>query len=185
MNKINIIGDLFFKYGDITYGEKMSVISHSVQSALIAQEKGFPREMVVAAFLHDIGHMIPPSDLPSESMDGFGAIDHETLGAHFLQQLGFEDVITVPVKNHVQSKRYLCTIHKNYYDSLSLASQKTMEFQGGLLSTSEVAQFEADPYFRQSIELRLLDDEAKEENYDVKDSQVDYLLSLCSEVLLK
>ncbi|HMP32625.1 MAG TPA: hypothetical protein PKD85_23665, partial [Saprospiraceae bacterium] len=66
MNKINIIGDLFAQYGNTTYGENMSIISHSVQSALIAQEKGLPKEMVVAAFLHDIGHMIPLSDLPSD-----------------------------------------------------------------------------------------------------------------------
>jgi 2-amino-1-hydroxyethylphosphonate dioxygenase (glycine-forming) len=183
MDNINSIKQLFENYGNVTYGEKMTILSHSVQSALIAKSRELNDNLVVAAFLHDVGHMLPLTNETDESMGGFGAIDHETSGAKYLIDVGFNAYITEPIKNHVMSKRYLCTVNDQYHSELSDASKKTMEYQGGLLNEDEVAAFEKEPYFLESVELRLIDDEAKEEDFEVNSVVVEDLFQLCSEVL--
>jgi predicted HD phosphohydrolase len=183
MEKIKNITQLFLEYGDITYGEKMTVLSHSVQAALLAKEKNLGDKMIVAAFLHDLGHMLPLTDYKTQDMDGFGSIDHESSGADYLKDLGFEDMITVPIRNHVLSKRYLCTAHPAYYDTLSDASKKTMEFQGGLLSSEEVLDFENQTYFQESLDLRYLDDEAKDEDFVVDPTVYEELVASVKKIL--
>ena len=183
MQNISSIKQLFENYGDVTYGEKMTILSHSVQSAIIAKSRELSGKLVVAAFLHDVGHMLPILNDAEEDMGGFGAIHHEISGAVYLSNIGFDESITVPIKNHVISKRYLCTVNDQYHSELSEASKKTMEYQGGLLNKDEVTEFEKEPYFLESIELRLIDDEAKEEDFEVKAIMVEELFQLCDEVL--
>jgi predicted HD phosphohydrolase len=184
MDKIKSITQLFFKYGEITYGEKMTVLSHSVQAALLAKEKDLGDQMIIAAFLHDIGHMLPLTDYQAQDMDGLGRIDHESVGADYLKDLGFVDKVTMPIRNHVLSKRYLCTTFPAYYDTLSDVSKKTMEFQGGLLTPEALHDFKTQLYFQESIDLRYIDDEAKDEDFEVNSNDVSALLTLCYKVLI-
>jgi predicted HD phosphohydrolase len=91
-------------------------------------------------------------------------VDHEKLGAGFLLNLGFSEDIASLVRNHVQAKRYLTYRYESYYNKLSEASKKTLEFQGGRMSAGEAALFEEDKLFELHIRLRQWDEKAKLEN---------------------
>ncbi len=53
--------------------------------------------MVIAALLHDIGHLL--QDDPSR-MSEIGAVDHEKTGADFLSAAGFSDRVVTLVQGH-------------------------------------------------------------------------------------
>lgn len=75
---------------------------------------------MVAAFLHDIGHLIGmDKNLPEMVTDeiNVGTKDHDIVGGKYLKQRGFPDLVCDIVAGHVQAKRYLVFKHKDYYDS--------------------------------------------------------------------
>jgi len=152
---------LYQQHGGEEYaGEKVSQLEHMVQSAQIAAYNGFDQDVVLAAFLHDIGH-ICVSAFPVNSMDGFGIIDHEKIGAQFLLSKGFSPKVARLVESHVEAKRYLTHRYPEYYDGLSEASKKTLEYQGGKMSAEEAAAFEQDPLFELIVAMRKIDEQAK------------------------
>lgn len=155
---------LYEQYGGEDYiGEPVSQIEHMCQCAMLAEEEGYSEEIVLAAFFHDIGHLCEHI-MPVEQMDGYGVVDHEKLGAGFLLNLGFSENIASLVRNHVQAKRYLTYRYESYYNQLSEASRKTLEFQGGRMSSGEAALFETDKLFEMHIRLRQWDEKAKLED---------------------
>jgi predicted HD phosphohydrolase len=143
------------------YGEKVSQFEHGAQCLLVALSEDQAIDMQVAAFLHDIGHMIDEPGLEGQDMDGFGNKDHELIARKWLQERGFSEKIQTVVYNHVEAKRYLCYADKNYYESLSDASKKTLEFQGGVMTENEAIAFREAPYFEESLLLRKWDDLGK------------------------
>lgn len=176
---------LFKKYGHIEYGENCSQLAHSVQAGLIAKADGFDDEMIVAAFLHDIGHLYPLElkDTNIEKMGDFGIEKHDAWGAQFLKEKGFSEKIVATVKNHVNAKRYLCFADLTYYDQLSEASRETMKYQGGVMSEAEALQFEAQPFFMASIEIRKIDEAAKGIDFEMKEEYWTYFSDLIDKVL--
>jgi [1-hydroxy-2-(trimethylamino)ethyl]phosphonate dioxygenase len=59
------IAGIFGKRGAEAYfGECVSVTEHGLQAAWFAQQEGAAANLVVAALLHDIGHLI--QDLPDD-----------------------------------------------------------------------------------------------------------------------
>jgi 2-amino-1-hydroxyethylphosphonate dioxygenase (glycine-forming) len=178
MSKSNIeqtieeIFDLYEKFGHAEYiGEPVSQLEHMSQSAQLAMDEGYPDEIVLAAFFHDVGHFCSPSRT-SESMNGFGTIRHESKGSAFLREKGFPEIITRLVENHVQAKRYLTHKFPHYFESLSNASKKTLSFQGGVMSAMEADAFEKDPLFEYSIRIRYWDELAKETGVPVMDLNI-------------
>ena len=158
-----IIG-LYEKHGNNEYaGEKISQLEHMVQAAQLAKNGGYDNEIVLAAFLHDIGHICSASYI-QEDMNGFGVMNHEKIGANFLRKRGFGERVARLVENHVSAKRYLTFKYPEYYDGLSEASKKTLEFQGGRMNPDEAILFEQDNLFEEFIEMRRWDELAKEEN---------------------
>ncbi len=88
---LNEIRELFDKYGrEPYYGEAVSQFEHAAQTAELARRDGFNEEVQIAAFLHDIGHMLPTDD-PAELMDEYGRMDHEGVAAEWLRARGFSD----------------------------------------------------------------------------------------------
>jgi 2-amino-1-hydroxyethylphosphonate dioxygenase (glycine-forming) len=159
----NEIFGLYQKYGDEDYiGEPVSQVEHMCQAAQLAEAEGYPDEVILAAFFHDIGHLCEHI-MPVEQMDGFGVVDHEKLGADYLRGKGFSENIASLVQNHVQAKRYLTNKYPSYYDQLSAASKKTLEFQGGVMTEEEAKAFESDTLFDLHIKLRRWDEKAKME----------------------
>ncbi len=65
------------------------------------------------------------------------------------------------VQSHVAAKRYLTYSNPHYYEQLSEASKKTLEYQGGKMSAEEAATFEKDPLFALIIQMRKWDEQAK------------------------
>ncbi len=158
-----IISLLLSRGGSEYIGEPVTKLEHMVQSAMIAEEKNLSEEMIIAALLHDIGHIC--TEMTDENdMDGFGLADHEKTGAEYLRNNGFSERIVQCVANHVPAKRYLCYRFTEYYDALSEASKNTLRFQGGPMSIGEAIVFEAHPFFEDIIALRRIDEMAKIEN---------------------
>lgn len=153
---------LYEKFGHADYiGEPVSQIEHMSQAAQLAMQEGFDDEVVLAAFFHDIGHICVMKN-EINSMDGYGVISHEKVGADFLRKRGFPEKIARLVEYHVQAKRYLTFKYPEYFESLSDASRKTLEYQGGIMNVEEAGNFEKDVLFEMSIRMRKWDELAKE-----------------------
>lgn len=178
---IDEIFDLYERYGDADYiGEPVSQLEHMSQSAQLAMQDGYDDEVVLAAFFHDIGHICVQATA-EQSMAGYGVKSHEKIGAEYLRAKGFPDRMAKLVENHVQAKRYLTYKYPPYYENLSEASKKTLEFQGGVMSKTEAEVFELDPLFVLSILLRKWDEEAKIKHVSLID--MDVLKEKCKNVL--
>jgi phosphonate degradation associated HDIG domain protein len=156
---------LYERFGGSTYDEVLSQRAHAEQSAALAREAGATDEVVVAALLHDVGHLL-------EMATGDGARDpavdhrHEVVGAAWLASL-FGPSVTGPIALHVRAKRYLCAVEPTYHDGLSAGSVASLKRQGGPLSSREVAGFESNPGSEGAVALRRWDDEAKVRDLEV------------------
>lgn len=174
------IANLFAQGGqDAYFGEPVTQIEHALQSALLAEQAEADDETVVAAFLHDIGHLLPP-ELANGYMDGYGTVDHEKLGADYLRELGFSEKVAQLIEHHVNAKRYLVYKNPAYFARLSEASVKTLEFQGGPMTAEEAAVFEKNPYFKGILLMRTWDEQAKIPNLPTPG--MDYYLDKCRQV---
>lgn len=170
-----IIDLLLSKGGSEYIGEPLTKLEHMVQSAVLAEEQQLGDEMIIAALLHDIGHICVDTSAEND-MDGFGIIDHEEAGADYLYERGFSERIIDAVANHVPAKRYLCYKYPDYNDALSIASKKTLEFQGGPMTADEASVFEELTYFKDIIALRRIDEMAKLENVPLPENLNKYKL---------
>ena len=158
---ISELESLFDQQGNDPYfGEPVSQLEHALQCAGLAERAGADNDTVVAAFLHDIGHLLP-EEAGMEFMDGYGTVDHERLGADYLRKHGFSEKVALLIENHVNAKRYLVAKYPEYDARLSDASRKTLEFQGGPMNTDEVIAFEKHPYFKEILAVRRWDEQAK------------------------
>jgi len=161
---VDEIFSLYEQYGAADYiGEPVSQIEHMCQAAQLAEAEGFDGEVVLAAFFHDIGHLCEHI-YATESMDGYGTVDHESLGSRYLREKGFSEKIARLVESHVSAKRYLTYKFPSYYAKLSEASKFTLEKQGGVMNENEAKQFEEDPLYLLFIKIREWDDKAKIEH---------------------
>src|SRR5689334_21886551 len=93
-------------------GEPVSQLAHALQAADRARRAGAAQELVLAALFHDFGHIVASGP----EMDGFGAVDHESIGADHLAAHGCSTQVTEPIREHVRAKRYLCWRHSGYFD---------------------------------------------------------------------
>lgn len=150
---------LFDQHGDSLYGgEKISQREHAIQAALLAEKENASPELIVAALLHDVGHLV--HDLPVDSTDHGVDDQHELLGEAFIEsEFGAE--VAIPVRLHVDAKRYLCAVDRQYASHLSRASLVSLGLQGGPLTASEVRDFENLPHWEDAVRLRRWDDLAK------------------------
>lgn len=166
-NIANEIILLYEQYGGSEYaGEKLTQLEHMVQTARLAEQEGYDEEVILAAFLHDVGH-ICVSAQEENAMDGWGIKDHEEVGADYLREKGFSKRLARLVASHVEAKRYLTWKDPLYYEQLSEASKKTLEYQGGPMLTDEAEAFETHPLFPLIIKMRYWDDVAKIEHLEV------------------
>jgi phosphonate degradation associated HDIG domain protein len=169
VTRIDKVIGLYVRFGSADYiGEPVSQIEHMAQSAQMAQQEGYDNEVILAAFFHDIGHLLA-QDKEMESMGGFGVKRHEQIGADFIREMGFPERVAKLVENHVQAKRYLTFKYPEYLTKLSEASLQTLGYQGGPMNAEEAKDFEKDPLFEVSLKMRSWDEAAKEEYVPVPD----------------
>lgn len=153
-------------YGEEQYGEDITQKEHALQSALLAKEEGYENEVIIAALLHDIGHLIVEDE--SEQMEeNLGMKNHEVIGANFLKQKGFSDLVCALIQGHVAAKRYLTFKNPAYYHELSAASKKTLVYQGGVMTQDEASDFESQANFHLNLKMREWDDHGKVENIEL------------------
>jgi len=145
--------------GSMYGGEAVTQLEHALQAATLAKENNASEALVTAALLHDIGHLL--HDLPDDASDNGIDDVHEALAAKYLETY-FVPAVVEPVNLHVAAKRYLCAVDPAYYDTLSAPSKTSLTFQGGVMNETEVANFEANPFYKDAVTLRQWDDVAKD-----------------------
>lgn len=152
------IAEIFGSRGERMYGEAVTERAHALQCAEAARHRGASEALIIATLLHDVGHLMHDrgEDIAEQGVD----MRHEIIGEKFLRKF-FPPSVSRPVALHVDAKRYLCTVEEGYLESLSPASQRSLELQGGLMSAEEIAAFEADPHHKDAVLLRRCDEEGK------------------------
>ena len=161
---------LFVAKGDRVYaGEPVTQLQHALQSGHLAEQDGADDALVVAAFLHDLGHLInDQGDTPT-----LRGIDdrHEYVALPFLRDL-FGPAVLQPIRLHVDAKRYLCArgdgavTGAEYWAALSVDSRRSLELQGGIFSDPESETFRSQPFAEDGVRVRLWDDRAKRADAD-------------------
>jgi phosphonate degradation associated HDIG domain protein len=136
----------------------VSQTEHALQAADLAAQEGASNALVVAALLHDVGHLLHTEgeDVADRGVDA----RHEEAGEAWLLE-SFGPDVTEPVRLHVAAKRYLCAVDPDYLATLSPASVRSLELQGGPMTPDEIARFERNPYCGDAVRLRRWDDAAK------------------------
>lgn len=162
------ISELFNLKGDLQYGENVSQRQHALQCGLLASEAGASPSLVLAAVLHDVGHMLH-QDAATALAQGHDDV-HEALGAKTLARW-FPASVTEPIRLHVQAKRYLCAREPSYWTNLSDLSKQTLTMQGGPMQPSEMKVFESLEHAPAAVQLRRWDDAAKEADQRTPDLQ--------------
>jgi phosphonate degradation associated HDIG domain protein len=150
---------LFARHGgDGYFGERVTQAEHALQSAALAEAEGADPALIVAALLHDVGHLIHTGgeDIADRGIDA----RHEAIGATYLAKL-FGPAVVEPVRLHVPAKRYLCAIDNGYWQDLSPASKQSLELQGGVFNPDEAEAFAKLPQAQDAVRLRRWDDLAK------------------------
>lgn len=163
MTRIESVTDvlaLYARHGGDTYGEDVTQNEHALQCAAIAEADGASDALIVAALLHDIGHLVH-LDESGEVADAHMIDDvHEATGARALAKV-FGPEVTGPIALHVTAKRCRCATEPGYLDGLSRASALSLAIQGGPLDADACATFAAHPAAAEAIRLRGYDDWGK------------------------
>ncbi len=151
---------LFSERGGEQYsGEPVTQLQHALQCAQLAEGEGADDELVTAALLHDLGHLLHDlGDTPS--LRGVDDV-HQYRALPFLRGL-FSDTVTDAVKLHVDAKRYLCATRPGYFGALSDDSKRSLALQGGAFRDSEAQAFMTRPGAAQAVRVRIWDDLAKD-----------------------
>jgi len=163
-----IVG-LFTTRGQTQYGrEAVNQLEHALQCAQLAEQAGETQETIVAALLHDLGHLLA-AERAAQSDDPQDGDDlHQYIALPFLRAM-LSEAVLAPVRLHVAAKRYLCAVEPGYWERLSPASKRSLELQGGAFDDTEAQAFAALPYAAEAIRLRRYDDQAKVPGLPVPD----------------
>jgi phosphonate degradation associated HDIG domain protein len=159
MKVVDEILALYARRGGATYGEGVTQSEHALQAAWLAEKEGVSPELIAAALLHDIGHLL--HDLPEDIADQGIDTRHEALASAWLSQ-HFGPEVTEPVRLHVAAKRYLCAAEPGYFDALSEASVLSLRLQGGAMPAEEADAFRRLAHSAEAVRLRRWDEGAKQ-----------------------
>jgi len=141
------------------YDEAVTERDHGIQAAVLAESEGASAEMVVAALLHDVGHLLCGDLAPIDEELG-GDAHHEEVGARYLARW-FDHHVTDPIRLHVQAKRYLCYASPDHAARLSPSSVRSLAVQGGPMDNTAAMAFRSTPHWDDAVQLRFWDDRAK------------------------
>ena len=145
---------------------------HALQTARHALDASAPEELILAAWLHDIGHLIEAA-----------APDHDAVGARWLAGAGFAPDVTQVIAGHVAAKRYLAAVSPRYAERLELRARASLVGQGGPMNAHERHVFERQPWHGAALWLRSWDDRARCPGRHT--SHLDDLLNLAEQHVLR
>jgi predicted HD phosphohydrolase len=146
---------LYAERAGAAYGEGVSQLEHALQCAVLAEAEGASPSLVAASLLHDVGHLFEDE---ADALE----IDHrhEIAGVLALKSL-FDEAVRAPIALHVAAKRWLCFSESGYFETLSPASKRTLELQGGVFDAAQADSFERRAHWREAVALRRYDDLGK------------------------
>ncbi len=173
------IRGLFEQHGNLAYGgERVSQREHALQCGALAEQESAGDELIAAAFLHDIGHLLnrKGSTPTARGIDDL----HQYFALPFLRSI-LPDAVLEPIRLHVDAKRCLCAIDDTYFGSLSPDSVRSLELQGGIFSDEEAQAFLRKPYAEDALRLRRWDDLAKTADRVTPD--IDHFLNVVERVM--
>jgi phosphonate degradation associated HDIG domain protein len=148
---------LYTVEGAARYGmEAIDQQQHAFQCATLAEQAGARPQLVAAALLHDLGHLLHIAALETPDRDEL----HEYRAIPFLRG-EYPEAVIQPIRLHVAAKRFLCADEPGYHDTLSAASRRSLQLQGGPFTAEAAAAFIARPFARDAVALRRWDDLAK------------------------
>ena len=151
--------DLYRDRGQARYGgEAVSQLEHALQCATLAERSGASAELIAACLLHDLGHLIHHL---GDGAAQRGIDDRHEHRAIPVLAKRLPPAVTAPIRLHVAAKRYLCATDQTYWSSLSNASKRSLELQGGPFTEAAAATFIQQPYAKEAVQLRRWDDLAK------------------------
>ena len=178
MNIVEKIISNFVNNKSLYIGEKITMMEHMIQSAMLAEKNKSSSSLICASLLHDYGHFIldNPDKLVNQKEDG----KHEDVAYRYLKKY-FKKNVVEPIKIHVKAKRYLARNQK-YYLILSQASKVSLHLQGGVMNEEESEKFEKEKFFDDAIKLRKFDEAAKKTSIKMKNIN-DYKSLLNSNLL--
>lgn len=150
---------LFEERGHAQYtGEPVTQLEHALQTATLAEQEGADDELVTAALLHDLGHLVKDHG-ETPTLRGIDDL-HQYVALPFLRGL-FSARVLGAIQGHVDAKRYLCAARPGYLEALSADSQRSLVLQGGVFDAAAAAAFIAAPGAAEAVRLRVWDDTAK------------------------
>ena len=134
--------------------EEVDELSHALQSATQAIFAKAGPELLVAAFLHDVGRSPAVSAL-------FPDIPHQLAGAEWLAPRTSDKVAWL-VSAHVPAKVFLVENDPEYLARLSPESVLSLGRQkGSAVADHGLDRWAANPWWPEALELRRWDDAAK------------------------
>jgi phosphonate degradation associated HDIG domain protein len=144
--------------GEMYAGEPVTQLEHALQSALQAEQEGAHDELVTAALLHDLGHLLHDlGETPTlKNVDDL----HQYRALPFLRGL-FGAGVTQPIRLHVDAKRYLCATRPAYQQALTEDSKRSLLLQGGVFNAAQAEAFLEQPGAAEAVRVRVWDDLAK------------------------
>ncbi|CAE7544791.1 phnY [Symbiodinium natans] len=156
---VHEVEELFASKGGTLYDPQVTQMEHALQSASLAEKEDAEESLVVATLLHDVGHLLldehaGKTDFLAEDLS------HETVGASWLDAR-FPPEVSESVRLHVNAKRYLCAARPGYWETLSPASKRSLEVQGGVFSEQQAGDWIRQPHAEAAVRIRLWDDRAK------------------------
>ena len=162
---VDQIMELLDSAGGFEYhGERVSQLEHALQCAHLARTEGGSEEEIIAALLHDIGHIWPVEE---RQVTRVGVVQHDAIGAAVLRQLGFSEAVAETVGGHVKAKRFLVATDSEYASRLSDVSVASLKLQGGPMSPNEADSFANTAHGPSAVRVRVWDDRAKTPGIDV------------------
>lgn len=136
--------------------EPVSQLEHALQCAALAQAASASAELVAAAFLHDLGHLI--TEEASDSDERIADL-HQYVAIPFLHRI-FPATVTEPIRLHVDARRLVSRAEIGYRLCLSPATRRGVDSPGRAFSPLEAEFFLARPHAWDAIQLRRWDDHA-------------------------
>jgi len=157
---------LYEQKGRRAYTESVCQIEHALQCAWLAEKESGDAELITAAMLHDIGHLLQKvgQDAALRGIDD----KHQDIAGGWLKHR-FTDRVVNAVRLHVEAKRYLCATRPDYFATLSVASVRSLALQGGPMNEAEVSIFEGHAHWQDAVRLREWDDRGKVNGLETPD----------------
>lgn len=151
---------LYERLGHLEYaGEGVAQWQHGWQCAQLALRAQASPALQVAAWLHDIGHLLDgETDTPTLQ----GVDDRHEARAVLLLEPLFGPTVAGPVGLHVEAKRYLVATQPAYAAKLSEDSRRSLALQGGPMAAEEAATWRQQVHADAALRLRIWDDLAKD-----------------------